>query len=81
MVCVAGRTFPTHRLYVGETKEKVSLFRVLIMYAKFNTSVGYCQGEQLMITYLGMCVVVFSSNHKVYICHSPINTLVQKKVS
>ena len=49
MVCVAGRTFPTHRLYVGEMKEKVSLFRVLIMYAKFNTSVGYCQGEQLMM--------------------------------
>lgn len=45
MILYAGRTFPTHCHYVGETKQKLSLFRVLTMYAKFNASVGYCQGS------------------------------------
>ena len=45
MILYAGRTFPTHCHYVGETKQKLSLFRVLTMYAEFNASVGYCQGS------------------------------------
>ena len=42
--CVV-RTFPTHRLFAGETPAKVYLYRVLMMYSIFNPTVGYCQGE------------------------------------
>lgn len=42
------RTYPTHRMFMrqtGEGKEgKAALFRVLAAYARYNPSVGYCQG-------------------------------------
>ncbi|CAI8052991.1 USP6 N-terminal-like protein [Geodia barretti] len=55
-----GRTFPTHRLYIGETKEKISLLRVLMMYAKFNTSVGYCQG----MAYIAALLLMHMTNEE-----------------
>ena len=39
------RTFPTHKMFIGETAAKMSLYRVLMMYSQYNTTVGYCQGE------------------------------------
>ncbi|KAI0208340.1 hypothetical protein LSAT2_006954 [Lamellibrachia satsuma] len=45
------RTYPTHRKYMGQTGEakegKAALFRILAAYARYNPSVGYCQGEGL----------------------------------
>ncbi|KAK2175013.1 hypothetical protein NP493_760g00032 [Ridgeia piscesae] len=42
------RTYPTHRMFMGQTGEgkegKAALFRVLAAYARYNPSVGYCQG-------------------------------------
>ena len=54
----AVRTFPTHRMFSGETDAKISLFRVLMMYSQYNNTVGYCQGETFTYTvHAGMCIV------------------------
>ena len=54
----AVRTFPTHRMFSGETAAKISLFRVLMMYAQYNTTVGYCQGETYTCTCM-FCTTMF----------------------
>ena len=45
---LTDRTYPTHRMFMGQTGEgkegKAALFRVLAAYARYNPSVGYCQG-------------------------------------
>ncbi|CAH1786630.1 unnamed protein product [Owenia fusiformis] len=42
------RTYPTHNLYMGNggpaREGKASLFRVLSLYARYNPTIGYCQG-------------------------------------
>lgn len=47
-IFVLGRTFPTHVSFFGDRpcaiESKAILFRVLGVYAKYNPSVGYCQG-------------------------------------
>ncbi|XP_070566220.1 USP6 N-terminal-like protein [Ptychodera flava] len=47
------RTFPTHQMFMGrllEAKEgRASLFRVLSVYARYNPTVGYCQGMSYIV--------------------------------
>ncbi|EDV28637.1 uncharacterized protein TRIADDRAFT_51755 [Trichoplax adhaerens] len=43
-----GRSFPTHRKFMGDLAEgkegRAQLFRLLMVYALYNPSIGYCQG-------------------------------------
>ncbi|XP_033117446.1 rab GTPase-activating protein 1-like [Anneissia japonica] len=52
------RTFPMHRRFRGNGMEgmegRASLFRVLAVYARFNPSVGYCQGMSYIVGMLLM---------------------------
>lgn len=39
------RTFPTHNLFITGSKHQVLLFQLLMVYARYNKAIGYCQGK------------------------------------
>ncbi|GAB6021246.1 hypothetical protein CHUAL_003861 [Chamberlinius hualienensis] len=72
-----GRTFPTHRQFLGNTSEgiegRAKLFRILVNYTKYNPTIGYCQGMSYIAGMLSMvlpeveafwCFVVFLEKPK-----------------
>ena len=42
------RTFPNHKMFVTGSANQLVLFRILAAYYLYNTTIGYCQGKDMI---------------------------------